>query len=149
MKHEDMYELSLYSIRSVFYFESALIRFLNSLTILLKHLKKTDCDENVLDTVYHVLEKTNELQKQMNKKIILFSDRFTETEVYSVYQTHEEYDFLSQESFPSVVKQLHKLSKRSSSGNYKKDLIDDEVKQSFLLFKKRKRLLKQFNKSSK
>ncbi|EIJ81341.1 hypothetical protein PB1_00310 [Bacillus methanolicus PB1] len=146
MKHEDMYELSLYSIRSVFYFESALIRFLNSLTILLKHLKKTDCDENVLDTVYHVLEQTNELQKQMNKKIILFSDRFTKTEVYSVYQTHEEYDFLSQESFPDVVKQLHKLSKRFSSGNYKKDLIDDEVNQSFLLYKKRKRLLKQFKK---
>jgi hypothetical protein len=144
MTHENLYEKSLYSIRSAFYFESALTRYLNSLSMLLEYQNKADSEENVLDFVYHVLELTNELQKKINKKIHLFSDRFAEREIYYVYRTHEEYHFLSQELFPDLIKRFHQISKQCPSRKWKKDLINDEVDQSFLLFQKRKRLLKQF-----
>lgn len=134
-------EKILFSLRSVFYLHSALTNYLQSVLSLLESEFDEGDTETIADNLYSMMQNVNELQRFMNRKLDLFSQRFTESELFSVYL---EFKPLNQKQFHQCASKLFTLSKDCPWSNWSRKQMTDEFKQFFLLYKKRRRMLNAF-----
>lgn len=131
----------LYSLRSVFHLQSSLTDYLQSILSLLESEFDREDTDTIGDTIYTILKDINDLQKNMNQKIDIFSSKYTEAEILSVYM---EYQPTNEDVFPHYVWQLYRIAKKCPWSNWKRKQIAEEFKQFLLLYKRRRKMLNAF-----
>jgi hypothetical protein len=102
--------------------------------------KKGD-NQTIADTIYRLMKNVNELQKFMNQRIEIFSQIFTEAEIYFIYM---KYKPSNDELFPQCVRQLQDLSSKCFCTNWKRKRISEEVNQFFQLYNRQKKMMNEF-----
>jgi hypothetical protein len=131
----------LYSLRSVYSFQSALADYINSVRTLLEAGFNMVENQIITDTVYRIMKNVNELQKFSNQKIEIFSQKYTKAELYALYL---EYKPMNEQYFPKYVRELYDLTRKCFCTNWKRTQISEEVHQFFLLYNHQKKLLNEF-----
>ncbi|MFC9599751.1 hypothetical protein ACFTQL_18020 [Peribacillus butanolivorans] len=139
-------ESGLHSLRSVYYYQSALTNYLKAFLTMLEAEFKIGDDKTIADTVYRLIKNVNELQKFMNQRIEMFSLTFPEKEIYYIYL---EYKPLNDEHFPQCVRQLQDLSSKCLCTTWKRKRISEEVNQFFKLYNRQKKMMNEFQSISK
>ena len=107
-----------HSLRSVSHLQSALINYLNSYLILLDAEFDMVDHQIIADDLYRMMKNVNELQKLLNERIELFSQKYSEAEINYFFK---EYKQLNQKDFPQSVNKLYDLSRKYSLSNEKKN----------------------------
>ena len=124
------------SLRSIFHLQSAFTNYLQSVLSLLESEFDRGDTDIIADTIYTMIKNVNELQKFMNEKLDLFSQRFTESELFALYL---EYKPVNQKQFHQCATCLFRLSKNCLWSDWKRKQMTDEFIEFRLLYKRRER----------
>ncbi|MBT2690469.1 hypothetical protein J7I93_20145 [Bacillus sp. ISL-47] len=80
----------------------------------------------------------------MYQKILIYSNRFSEAEIFSVYEGHDEIVFLQENDFPQIIELINEMANRCSLKEWKRIEIKTEAEKAFQV-NKRKKLLRSFH----
>lgn len=141
MMGPDNEEHALYTLRSVYHLQSALADFIISVRSLLEAGFNMVENQMITDSVLKIMRNVNELLKFCNQKIIIFSEKCTEAELYALYLKYKPID---EKQFPKKVMELYHLTKKCLCTNWKRKLLSYEIDQFLLLMNQQKKMFNEF-----
>ncbi|MGC8228706.1 hypothetical protein ACP2W0_06795 [Pseudobacillus badius] len=144
MNRPNIEENMLTSLKSSFTFQSSLLHYLDRLSLLLKGRMKIGHDESVGRTIFSTLKHVNELQRLIYLRLVIYADYFSESEMYSVFCEHEQFDDLNTNAFLDTLHLLYSFSHACFLKQWKREEIRDELAHGLHLYKKRMELMEAF-----
>lgn len=129
------------SLGSVFYLEKSINSCVHSNCDFIFCMKEKEFDTSAGKAAFTFLRQVNQLQQMMNQKLIIYTNLCSETDVYSVFREHPDYDLLMNKEFLKFVEKISHYSLQCSLKEWSKGQIRNESQQAILLYKERRKLL--------